>query len=75
MKKILIAFLFTAISYGQSTIMLAMVLEEGKEDAYLKMEKNWKKLNEAAVSDGIITQWSVWKRTPREEMKDGQSIL
>lgn len=66
MKKIFIAFLFTAISYGQSTIMLAMVLEEGKEDAYLKMEKNWKKLNEAAVSDGIITQWSVWKRTPRE---------
>jgi len=68
MKKIL--FVFTFIiglhSYGQSTVMLAMVLEEGKEDAYLKMEKKWKTLNEAAVDKGIITQWSVWKRTPRE---------
>ena len=68
MKKIL--FVFTFIigfhSYGQSTVMLAMVLEEGKEDAYLKMEANWQKVNEAAVAQGIITQWSVWKRTPKE---------
>ena len=66
MKKIVFAFLFSAITYGQSTIMLAMVLEEGKEDAYLKMEKKWQTLNEAAVDKEIITQWSVWKRTPRE---------
>ena len=66
MKKVIFAFLFSAITYGQSTIMLAMVLEEGKEDAYLKMEKNWQTVNELAVEKGIITQWSVWKRTPRE---------
>ncbi len=66
MKKVIFAFLFSAITYGQSTIMLAMVLEEGKEDAYLKMEKNWQTVNESAVEKGIITQWSVWKRTPRE---------
>ena len=68
MKKLL--FVFTFIiglhSYGQSTVILAMVLEEGKEDAYLKMEANWQKVNEAAVARGLITQWSVWKRTPRE---------
>jgi|TARA_B110000483_G_C18009705_1_gene470656 hypothetical protein len=68
MKKLLFAFAFIIglHSNGQSTVMLAMVLEDGKEDAYLKMEANWKKVNEAAVAQGLITQWSVWKRTPRE---------
>ena len=68
MKKVLFAltFIIGLNSYGQSTVMLAMALEDGKEDAYLKMEKNWQILNEAAVDKGIITQWSVWKRTPRE---------
>ena len=68
MKKLLFVFTFflAFYSYGQSTVMLAMVLEEGKEDSYLKMEKNWQKVNETAVAEGIITQWSVWKRTPRE---------
>ena len=68
MKKILFVFAFflSFLSYSQSTVMLAMVLEEGKEESYLKMEKNWKKVNETAVAEGIITQWTVWKRTPRE---------
>ena len=68
MKKLLftLTFIIGLNSYGQSTVMLAMALEDGKEDAYLKMEKNWQTLNEAAVDKGIITQWSVWKRTPRE---------
>ena len=51
MKKVIFAFLFSAITYGQSTIMLAMVLEEGKEDAYLKMEKIWQTVNELAVEN------------------------
>ena len=68
MKKLLFVFTFflAFYSYCHSTVMLAMVLEEGKEDAYLKMEANWQKVNEAAVARGLITQWSVWKRTPRE---------
>ena len=43
MKKLLFAltFIIGLNSYGQSTVMLAMALEDGKEDAYLKMEKNW----------------------------------
>jgi hypothetical protein len=45
--------------------MLAMLLEDGKEESYLKLEENWQKVNEALVADGYITQWSVWKRTPR----------
>ena len=68
MKKILFVFAFflSFQSYSQSTVILAMVLEEGKEESYLKMEKNWQKVNETAVAEGIITQWTVWKRTPRE---------
>ncbi|MDB4067636.1 hypothetical protein N9525_06855, partial [Flavobacteriaceae bacterium] len=42
-----------------------MLLEDGKEESYLKLEENWQKVNEALVADGYITQWSVWKRTPR----------
>ena len=42
MKKILFVFAFflSFQSYSQSTVILAMVLEEGKEESYLKMEKN-----------------------------------
>ena len=45
MKKLLFAFAFIIglHSNGQSTVMLAMVLEDGKEDAYLKMDYFYKK--------------------------------
>ena len=67
MKKIVfvIAFFLATFSYAQSTTMLAKLLEDGKEESYLKLEENWQKVNEALVADGYITQWSVWKRTPR----------
>ena len=67
MKKIVfvIAFFLATFSYAQSTTMLAMLLEDGKEESYLKLEENWQKVKEALVADGYITQWSVWKRTPR----------
>ena len=68
MKKTVftITFFLATFSYAQSTTMLAMLLEDGKEESYLKLEENWKKVNEALVAEGYITQWSVWKRTPRE---------
>ena len=68
MKKtvFIIAFFLATFSYAQSTTMLAMLLEDGKEESYLKLEENWQKVNEALVAEGYITQWSVWKRTPRE---------
>ena len=68
MKKtvFIIIFFLATFSYAQSTTMLAMLLEDGKEESYLKLEENWQKVNEALVAEGYITQWSVWKRTPRE---------
>ena len=50
MKKIVfvIAFFLATFSYAQSTTMLAMLLEDGKEESYLKLEENWQKVNEAS---------------------------
>ena len=68
MKKFIISsiILISHISFGQSTAMIAVVLEDGKESEYLATEKNWNIAAQAMVDAGIIAQWSVWKRTPRE---------
>ena len=68
MKKIvLLSFLFIcSMTYAQSTAMIAILLEDGKEAEYLAQEKNWNIAAQAMVDAGMIEQWSVWKRTPRE---------
>ena len=67
MKKILFSlFLISNLALAQSTAMIAIVLEEGKESQYLAKEKNWNIAAQAIVDAGLIAQWSVWKRTPRE---------
>ena len=58
--------LISYLSYSQSTAMIAVVLEDGKESQYLAKEKNWNIAAQALVDAGIIAQWSVWKRTRRE---------
>ena len=69
MKNILFSLLVigTLSVQGQQThIMRAYVLEEGKEAAYLEMEKNWQIASQVMVDKGFFVQWSVWKRTPKE---------
>ena len=68
MKKFIISslILISYLSYGQSTAMIAVVLEDGKESQYLAKEKNWNVAAQALVDNGIIAQWSVWKRTRRD---------
>tara|TARA_B100001758_G_scaffold118735_1_gene102013 strand:+ start:323 stop:1090 length:768 start_codon:yes stop_codon:yes gene_type:complete len=68
MKKIFYAAftLFTTLSFAQSTVMIALVLEDNKENEYLEKEKNWNIAAQAMVDNDMIAQWSVWKRTPRE---------
>ena len=43
MKKIIAStlLLISYITFGQSTAMIALVLNEGKESDYLAKEKNW----------------------------------
>ena len=69
MKKLIFTttlFLAISIAYSQSTAMIAILLEDGKESEYLAIEKNWNIAAQAMVDAGMIAQWSVWKRTPRE---------
>ena len=68
MKKFIISsfLLISYLSFGQSTAMIAVVLEDGKESEYLATEKNWNIAAQAMVDAGMIAQWSVWKRTPRK---------
>ena len=66
MKKYLFLLFFVVhiLSYAQTTTMIAVVLEDGKEQEYLNYEKNWHKVANEMVKDNLIVQWSVWKRTP-----------
>ena len=69
MKKLLFTLTFVfaiSIAYSQSTAMIAILLEDGKESEYLAIEKNSNIAAQAMVDAGMIAQWSVWKRTPRE---------
>jgi hypothetical protein len=68
MRKHLFLLLFAVhiLSYAQTTTMIAVVLEDGKEQEYLNYEKNWHKVANEMVKDNLIVQWSVWKRTPRD---------
>jgi len=67
MKKLLLFLLLvSSISFSQTTAMIALVLEDGKEGEYLTKEKNWNIAAQAMVDAGMIAQWSVWKRTARE---------
>ena len=67
MKKLfLLIFLVSSFSFSQTTAMIALVLEEGKESEYLAKEKNWNIAAQAMVDAGMIAQWSVWKRTARK---------
>ena len=69
MKRQLITLTFLLVSFlafSQTTVMIAHVLEEGKESEYLAKEKNMNIAAQALVDAGFFEQWSVWKRTPRE---------
>ena len=71
MKIVIVSLLlFCALSYSQTTAMIALVLKEGKETEYLAKEKNWNKAAQAMVDANMIAQWSVWRRTPREGDED-----
>ena len=68
MKKrvLFLSILFSNMIFAQSTAMIAILLEDGKEEQYLEQEKNWNIAAQAMVEAGMIEQWSVWKRTSRE---------
>ena len=59
MKKYLFLLFCVAhfFSYAQTTTMIAVVLEDGKEQEYLEYEKNWHKTAKEMVKDDLIVQF------------------
>ena len=64
MKKILILFILTpALALAQYVVADFVVLNEGAEADYHKLEKVWSVYHQKAVDAGEKWGWSVWKRT------------
>ena len=55
MKKInlIIALLFSAISYSQVINYTSIRLEDGQDADYIEFEKFWSKIHEQAIEDGL----------------------
>ncbi len=49
--------------------MYAVDLNEGAEQDYLKLEAFWSEIHKEAIKQGSQNGWSVWKRTPKKQMK------
>ena len=57
MKKLLftVTLMFASfIAFSQSTAMIALVLEEGKESEYLAKEKKWNIAAQAMVDASVV---------------------
>ena len=55
MKKInlMIALLFSAITYSQIINYTSIRLEDGQDADYIKYEEFWSKIHEQAIEDGL----------------------
>ena len=55
MKKInlMIALLFSAITYSQIINYTSIRLEDGQDADYIKYEEFWSKIHEQAMEDGL----------------------
>ena len=49
--------------------MTAVDLKDGGEKQYLELESFYSEIHKEAVKQGLRSGWSVWKRTPKKEMK------
>ena len=65
MKKLLLALiLFPILGYSQYAASSFVTLNEGMEEAYLKIEKLWSEYHKEAVKKGHKNSWSIWKVDP-----------
>lgn len=68
MKKInlMIALLFSAITYSQIINYTSIRLEDGQDADYIKYEEFWSKIHEQAIEDGLENGWMIWEVVPIE---------
>ena len=67
MKKLLILLLLPISISAQYAIADFIVLKEGTDSDYHKLEKVWSTFHQKSVDRGEKTGWAVWKRTPNED--------
>ena len=64
MKKIIfLLFLLPATAFSQYVVASFVVLNEGADSDYHKLEKVWSIYHQKTVDSGDKLAWSVWKRT------------
>ena len=63
MKKILLLLFMPAVALSQYVVADFIVLKEGADSDYYKLEKVWRVYHRKAVDSVEKWAWSVWKRT------------
>ena len=71
MKKLYIIFLLIpAITIAQYTVADFVVLNDGAESDYHKLEKVWSVYHQKSVDAGEKWGWAVWKVTPNDNINE-----
>jgi hypothetical protein len=70
MKKIILFFLLPAIAFSQYVVADFIVLNDGADSDYHKLEKVWSVYHQKSVDSGEKLGWSVWKRTATDNDND-----
>ena len=71
MKKLLLPLiLFPLLGISQYATADFIVLNEGSEEDYHKLEKVWRVYHQKSIDAGEKSGWAVWKRTPKDD--DGE---
>ena len=71
MKKFILLLVLPLAISAQTVLADFVVLNEGADADYHKLEKVWKVHHQKAIDAGHKIAWSVWKRTPTAE--DGEN--
>lgn len=71
MKKLILLLVLPFAVSAQTVLADFVVLNEGADADYHKLEKVWKVHHQKAIDAGHKIAWSVWKRTPTAE--DGEN--
>ena len=71
MKKLLFLILLLPLSItAQYAVADFIVINEGMEKDYEKLELAWSILRENQIENGQKMNWAVWKRTPKKNDND-----
>jgi len=70
MKKLLVLLLLPISIFAQYGLADFVVLKDGTDSDYHKLEKVWSVYHQKSIDAGEKIGWSVWKRTSQEDDND-----